>query len=114
MVESYLTLIKADTKKINGEIFNVGFKNQSVNELAQDVKSVLGNDISIENLESNDNRSYHVNSSKIYDILGFKTKKTIKDAVNDLKQAFEKNLLPNSFEDEKYFNIKKMNSLNLK
>ena len=114
MVESYLTLIKADTKKINGEIFNVGFKNQSVNELAQDVKSVLGNDISIENLKSNDDRSYHVNSSKIYDILGFKTKKTIKDAVNDLKQAFEKNLLPDSFKDEKYFNIKKMNSLNLK
>ena len=33
MVDSYLAVLKAD-KKINGEIFNVGFKNQSVNELA--------------------------------------------------------------------------------
>ena len=34
-------------KKINGQIFNVGFKNQSVNELANDVKEVIGDDVKI-------------------------------------------------------------------
>ena len=38
---------------------------------------------------------------------------TVEDAVSDLKKAFEKNLLPNSLNDEKYFNIKKFEKLKL-
>jgi nucleoside-diphosphate-sugar epimerase len=114
MVASYLTIIEADTKKINGQIFNVGFKNQSVNELAEDVKIVIGDDIKIVNTKSDDNRSYHVSSEKIKDILGFETKYTVKDAVKDLKNAFEKKLLVNTFDDEFFFNIKRMNSIKLK
>jgi nucleoside-diphosphate-sugar epimerase len=113
MVDSYLVVLNADHNKINGEIFNVGFKNQSVNELANDVKSVIGEDIKIINTKSSDNRSYHVSCKKISDVLGFNTKLTIKDAVSDLKNAFEKKLIKNSFEDEKYFNIKRMQSINL-
>ena len=113
MVDSYLTILNAPPKIINGEIFNVGFKNQSVNELALDVRQVMGKDIKITNTVSNDNRSYHVSSEKIKSILGFVTKKTIKDAAFDLKKAFENSLLPNSLHDEKYFNIKRMQSINL-
>jgi len=113
MVNIYLEVLKADKKLVNGEIFNVGFKNQSVNELANDVKSVIGEDIKIINTKSSDNRSYHVSCKKISDVLGFNTKLTIKDAVSDLKNAFEKKLIKNSFEDEKYFNIKRMQSINL-
>ena len=114
MVQSYLTILKANSKKINGQIFNVGYKNQSVNELASDVKSVIGNDIGIEKSISKDNRSYHVNCDKIKDFLGFKTTKTVKDAVNDLRSAFKQGLLPNSMNDQKYFNIKRMQSIKLK
>ena len=39
---------------------------------------------------------------------------TIEDAVIDLKNAFEKKLLPDSLENERYFNIKRMNNLGLK
>ena len=77
-------------KKINREIFNVGFRNQSVNELADDVKNVIGDDIKIINTKSDDNRSYHVSSEKIKQILNFETKYTVKDAVLDLKNEFEK------------------------
>ena len=113
MVDSYLALLNAPSEKINGQIFNVGFKNQSVNELASDVKEVVGDDIKIVNIKSNDNRSYHVSSEKIRKILGFYTKYTVKDAVSDLKNAFEKNLLVNSLQNEKYFNIKRMQSIKL-
>jgi len=113
MVDSYSALLNARSEKINGQIFNVGFKNQSVNELASDVKEVVGEDIKIINTKSDDNRSYHVCSEKIKEILGFKTKHTVKDAVKDLKNAFEKNLLVNSLQDEKYFNIKRMQSIKL-
>ena len=62
---------------------------------------------------SDDNRSYHVSNEKIKTILGFEPKYTIQDAVKDLKLAFDKKLLPDSFEDKKYFNIKTMNSIKL-
>ena len=113
MVNSYLAVLNAEPKKINKEIFNVGFKNQSVNELAEDVKHVIGQDIKIVNTKSDDNRSYHVSSKKIKDILGFETKYTVKDAVYDLKSAFEKKLLTNTFNNEFFYNIKRMNSINL-
>jgi len=113
MVASYFAVLNSPSKKVNGEIFNIGFKNQTVNELAFDVKDVLGDDIEIIKTISNDNRSYHVSSKKIEDVIGFKTNKTVKNAVTDLKNAFEKGLLPNSMEDEKYFNIKRMRSIKL-
>ena len=113
MADSYLAVINADPKKINGEIFNVGFKNQSVNELAEDVLNIVGDDVKIIKTKSDDNRSYHVSSEKIKEILNFETKYTVKNAVSDLKNAFEKKLITNTFEDELFFNIKRMNSLKL-
>ena len=114
MVNSYLAVLDAPSKKINGEVFNVGFKNQSVNELANDVKEVIGSDVNIIHTKSDDNRSYHVSSEKIRDVLNFNTKYTVKDAVSDLKNAFEKKSLINTFNDEFFFNIKRMQSINLK
>ena len=93
MVRAYEYLLKADSKKINGEIFNVGFKNQTVEELAMDVRQILGDEVEILKVKTDDNRSYHVSSKKIEDLLGFKTMNTVKDAVADLKVAFEKKLL---------------------
>ncbi len=113
MVDSYILLLNSDYKKINGEIFNVGYKNQTVNELAQNVRDVIGKDIEIIKTKSDDNRSYHVSSQKIYDVLNFKTKLTVKDAVFDLQQAFKDKLLTETFENENYFNIKRMQSIKL-
>ena len=113
MVDSYIAILNANSDKINGEIFNVGFKNQTVNELASDVKEIIGSDVLVVNTETNDNRSYHVSSEKINHVLGFSTKYSIKDAVHDLKKAFEKKLLINTFDDEMFFNIKRMNSIKL-
>jgi len=114
MVDSFLAVLDAPSKKINGEVFNVGFKNQSVNELANNVKEVIGSDVKIIHTKSDDNRSYHVSSEKIRDVLNFNTKYTVKDAVSDLKNAFEKKSLINTFNDEFFFNIKRMQSINLK
>jgi len=114
MVDSYLAVLEAPSKKINGEIFNVGFKNQTLNELAHDVKEVIGSDVKIIHTKSDDNRSYHVSSEKISNILNFDTRYTVKDAASDLKNAFEKKFLLNTFNDEFFFNIKRMQSINLK
>ena len=50
---------------------------------------------------------------KIKEELGFVATHTIQQAVEDLCNAFDKGLLPDSMENEMYFNIKRMQSLNL-
>jgi len=113
MANVYLEILKAEKDKINGQIFNAGYDNFTVKDIALAVKSIIGDDIEIETVETNDNRSYHISSQKMKDILNFKPQFTIKDAVNDLKTAFEEKKLPNSLEDSKYFNIKKMQEIKL-
>ena len=113
MVEIYVVLLNAPKEKIAGEIFNGGYENHSVLQLAQTVRDVIGEDVVLKTTSTDDNRSYHVSSKKIADRLGFTASHTIKDAVSDIKNAFEKGLLPNSLEDEMYFNIKRMQSINL-
>ena len=44
---------------------------------------------------------------------GFKAKFTVQDAVQDIKNALEKGLLPDSLSKENYFNIKKMQQIKL-
>tara|TARA_B100000886_G_C20394772_1_gene479835 strand:- start:204 stop:1181 length:978 start_codon:yes stop_codon:yes gene_type:complete len=113
MVRAYELFIEIDPNKINGKIFNVGFENKTVNELALSVKSVIGDDVKINTLPTDDNRSYHVSSQKIFRELGFEAKFTIEDAVIDLKNAFDNKLLKNTLENIDYFNIKKMQNLKL-
>ena len=113
MVEVYLVLLRAPEEIIAGEIFNVGFENQTVLDLAETIKKVIGEDVKLVSTPTNDNRSYHISSKKIAQKLGFIPNHTIQEAVEDLKHAFETGLLPNSLEDERYFNIKRMQSIKL-
>jgi len=116
MVRCYQVLIDAPSEKIQGQIFNVGARNYSIAELAVIVKDVVeqqspGPPIEIETLPIADIRSYQVDSSKIAKVLGFIPQFTVEDAVKDLCHAFRKGLLPNSLEDDKYFNVKRMNKI---
>ena len=113
MVEAYMVLLRAPKEKIAGQIFNAGYENQSVKEIAETVKNVVGEDVKLITTPTDDNRSYHISSNKIKTELGFVAKHTIRDAVEDLCTAFEDNLLPNSLDDQMYFNIKRMQNLEL-
>ena len=110
MVEAYVVLLNAPKEVIAGEIFNAGYENQSVEELANSVRDVMGDDVELVTSPTDDNRSYHISSQKISKVLGFVPSHTIKDAIVDMKQALESGLLPNSLTDDKYFNIKRMQS----
>ena len=113
MALAYLNLIMAPKEKVEGQIFNTGDENYTVNELSQIVKNVIGEDVEMVVSDSDDNRSYHISSQKILDILGFEPTHSIEKAVLDLKAAFERGLLINPLENGKYFNIKTMQSINL-
>ena len=113
MVETYLAVLNATKDQVAGEIFNAGIENQTVLELAQTVKAVMGEDVKLVTTPTNDNRSYHISSKKIADKLGFVPIHTIAEACQELKKALEQGLLPDSLTNEQYFNIKKMQSIQL-
>ena len=110
MVEAYVVLLNAPKELIAGEIFNAGYENQSVEELALSVRDVMGDDVELVTSPSDDNRSYHISSQKISKTLGFVPQHTIRDAIVDMKNALEGGLLPDSLTDDKYFNIKRIQS----
>jgi len=113
-------LMTAPEEQIANEIFNVGFQNMSIMDIAKTVKKVVEEeypdigDIPIEVTESNDKRSYHINSDKIKRVLGFEPKFTVEDAVRDLCAAFRAGKLPDSFDDDKYYNIRTMQAIGAK
>lgn len=113
MVNAYLNVIDQPNEVINDQIFNVGFENYTLDEIGSLVQKSLGEDIIVEHKDTDDERSYHISSDKISRILDFKPLFSIEKAINDLKEAFDKKLLKDSFDDPKYFNIKMMQKINL-
>ncbi len=111
-------LINSETDKIKDQIFNVGYENMSILDLAELVKNIYDKrykkNIEIVRTESNDNRSYHINSDKIKNQLNFIPSYSISEAISSLFDAFDDNKVPNSFDNDIYFNVKRMQNLKVK
>ena len=114
MARAYLEIIEARNELIKDQVFNVGFENHKVKELAILVDDIFSNQLKVESFTTDDNRSYHISSEKIKKILNFEPKYTISDAIKDLKFAFQNNLLQNSLNNPIYFNIEQLKKINLK
>ena len=113
-------LLEADDALISDQIFNCGYQNMSIRGIADVVKTVVQQEfpelgeIPIVTTPSDDNRSYHINSEKIDRVLGFKPTHSIEDAVRGLCAAFKENKLPNSFDDDWYYNVRTMKAAGAK
>jgi len=114
MADFYIRSLEWPDAAIDGKIYNVGYHNHKVREIADIVKSAVGEDVKIVTTPTDDNRSYHVSSDKIKRELGFAPSHTIEDAVRDLVAAFQAGRIPNSMTDDRYYNIKRMQRLSLK
>tara|TARA_B100000780_G_scaffold259496_1_gene210588 strand:- start:2207 stop:3184 length:978 start_codon:yes stop_codon:yes gene_type:complete len=114
MIEIYNRVITAESSLVNGQIFNAGYQNLKVIEIAELVKKIIGDHVEIEIKESDDNRSYHISSEKIKSVLGFSSSFTVENSIVDLKKCFDKKLLTDPLNNIKYYNIKLMNSIQLK
>lgn len=114
ITDLYVYLLELSKEKIHKQVFNAGYENYKVKEIAKMVQSVVGNQVPIKTIPTNDNRSYRISSKKIKKQLDFTPKHTIKKAIIDLKKAFEQNKIPNPINNIKYYNIKTMQAVNLK
>lgn len=114
MTDLYLQLLEASDEAISGKIWNAGYHNFKVREIAEMVRNEVGKTVDVIVTPSDDHRSYHVSSEKIKRDLGFSAMRTVSDAIVDLKNAFNMGKVPNAMADDRYYNIKRMQALKLR
>jgi nucleoside-diphosphate-sugar epimerase len=114
MVNVYLHVLAQPDEKIDGKVWNAGDTNFPIMKLAEIVRDVVGQDVEIEVVPSNDLRSYRVSGKRIREDIGFELSHTIEDAVRDLAAALKDGRLPDSLDDPQYFNIKLMQQIEMK
>jgi nucleoside-diphosphate-sugar epimerase len=120
MCDLYENLIEISFENHNGSIYNAGIENLKIIEIANIIKNIfqkrLNRNIEINIEPSNDKRSYNINSDKIQKELGFKFKRSVEVAVNDLLDNFLNGNLVDTF-NSKWRNIEvlkeKQNELKL-
>lgn len=99
MTDLYVFLL--DHPEIQG-VYNAGFENYTVMELAQSIAKKTGVKINV--LESNDARSYRMNSDKIAN-RGFVRKHSVMDAIEDLSNAWHEGRLK---DEDRWYNLRMM------
>lgn len=114
MVGAYELFLEAPAEKIDGVPFNVGFENRTVEDIAHMVKSTVGDaGVELQFEPSSDNRSYHVNSDRVRDVLGFRPRYTIEDAIRSVVEAYRAGKFVDPMNNPVYVNIKRMKQLAL-
>jgi nucleoside-diphosphate-sugar epimerase len=111
--ELYVKCLGLDAEKIDGKVFNAGYQNLSLGEIAEKVRSVVGGNVQIETTPTNDNRSYHISSEKIARELGYTPRFTIEDAISELTEAFRAGKVTDPLNNPLYFNIRRMQEVEL-
>jgi nucleoside-diphosphate-sugar epimerase len=120
VTDLYVRMLEYPDELVAGELFNAGYENHTVSQLAEMVKSVVEQQfpekapIQIQTTTTNDNRSYHVSSRKIADRLGYRPERTIEDAIRDLCCAFKSSKFQDSMTNEEYVNVKIVKKLELR
>jgi nucleoside-diphosphate-sugar epimerase len=115
MVRFYDLLLEADKEQIHKQAFNVSKENKTIKEMALMIKETIGDEsVKFEVTSSDDKRSYHVNTDKMKNRLGFECQFSLQDAVISLKEAFENGLIQDGLNNPFYYNIKRMNEIGLK
>jgi nucleoside-diphosphate-sugar epimerase len=108
MVDLYLWSLRWPDHSIDGKIYNVGFQNMRIREIAELVREEVGPDVEIVTTPTDDHRSYHISSEKIKRELGWAPRHTVQEAIRDLVTAFKAGKVPGALTDARYYNIKTM------
>jgi len=114
MTDLYVRLLDAPDDQIDGKVWNAGYDNLKVRTIAEIVQAEVGRNVDIVVTPTDDHRSYQVSSERIGRELGFRAERSVKDAIIDLKDAFNAGKVPNAMTDDRYYNIKRMQSLKLR
>ena len=114
--EAYVQCLESPLNKVAGQIFNVGGENLTINQVGEIVKEHFPR-LEIERSEKEiikgamDARNYRVSFEKMEKELGFKHKRTVQQAVMEMKEALEKGNFTD-FEESRYYNVEMAKKVN--
>ena len=115
VTDCYVQLLQLPDEAVAGKTWNVGYDNFTVRQIADQVRETIGDErIEIATEPTDDLRSYRVDSERICRDIGFRPRKTVRDAIRDLAGAFQSGLVPNPLTDSRYYNIKTMQLVGLR
>lgn len=113
MTDLYVRLMQAEPGTVDGKIWNAGYDNMRVIDIARLVREEVGPQVQLSTTPTEDLRSYHISSEKIRRELGFQPGRTVREAVAGLVEAFQAGKVPGPLTDDRYYNIKRMQALKL-
>lgn len=88
-------------------IFNAGFENMSILNIAKLVTKYLPVEITVS--KSNDPRSYRINSDRLM-ATGYRPKKTVENAIQEIIERYRSGILR---DEDRFYNLRWMESFNL-
>lgn len=111
----YVQLLELPAERVAGKVYNAGYENHTVRDIAEIVRGVVARKrglepgaIDIVTTPTDDIRSYHISARRIERELGLTYKRTIEDGAADLCDAFAAGRLPDPLTSVRYSNVKLM------
>ncbi len=110
VAELYLRLLDPEVGSVvAGQAFNAGAVNHTLGELAHVVRQVVEDELSrpveIVHTNTDDQRSYHIDSGKAKRLLGWEAIRTVEQACREICQAFKAGTWPAPNADV-FFNVR--------
>ena len=88
--KAFITVIKAENKKVSGEVFNIGFDNFQIKNLAYLVREQLSMNIDIDLAPDDaDKRDYNVLFDKAFNQIGFKATTDVSEGISEIYKALK-------------------------
>jgi len=104
LVDATVRVLESPVRLVSGEIFNVGDTrlNHTLTEVAEVIRDAFPN-VRVEHMDNSDRRNYRVNFDKLLKVTGFQARYTIRDGVEELKNAFDEHRIVD-YTDLRYHN----------
>ena len=104
LVEATVRVLEAPARLVSGEIFNVGDSrlNHTLSQVSEMIREVFPS-TRIQHVENSDRRNYRVNFEKLHKRIGFRARYSLRDGVEELKNAFDEGVITD-YTDVRYHN----------
>lgn len=90
---AFINCLEIQSKQVSGEVFNVGCGNYRKKEITEIIKRHIPG-ITVEILEDKqDKRNYKVSFEKIKQAIGFKSKFTLEQGIQEIKEVIQKGIV---------------------
>jgi len=111
LVEGTIQILDAPVRLVGGEVFNVGDSrlNHTLTDISDIIQEVFPG-VRVEHVDNNDLRNYRVNFDKIRNLTGFRASYTLRDGVEELRNALDEGRITN-YMDLRYHNQRYLKAL---